>query len=96
MTKAQVELDLTRTGIENGIPGLVKPAGKPAKLAFTLDQRGSDIVSMVVNRSDEAARTLIESGERVAGTFSATNDSATDTPARRHTSLSPPGRWSAA
>ena len=29
---------------------------------------------MVVNRSDEAARTLIDSGERVAATFSATNE----------------------
>lgn len=43
-TKAQVDLDLTRTGIENGIPGLVKPAGKPARLAFTLDQKGSSVL----------------------------------------------------
>lgn len=43
-TKAQVELDLTRTGIENGIPGLAKPAGKPAKLNFMLDQRGSSVL----------------------------------------------------
>ena len=42
-TKAQVDLDLTRTAIENGIPGLVKPAGKPAKLAFTVEgSRHSD------------------------------------------------------
>ncbi len=43
VSRAQVELDLTRTGIENGIPGLVKPAGKPAKLAFTLDQKPSGL-----------------------------------------------------
>ena len=43
LSRAQVDLDLTRTGIENGIPGLLKPVGKPARLAFTLDQKNSGL-----------------------------------------------------
>ena len=43
LMRAQVDLDLTRTGIENGIPGLTKPAGKPARLAFMLDQKNSGL-----------------------------------------------------
>lgn len=43
-SRAQVDLDLTRTGIENGIPGLVKPAGKPARLVFTMDQKGATVL----------------------------------------------------
>jgi len=36
----QFELDLTRTNFDNPLPGLVKPAGKPAKASFTLTRRG--------------------------------------------------------
>ena len=36
-TQAQVELDLLKSGLDGLIPGLVKPAGKPAKATFTLD-----------------------------------------------------------
>ena len=42
---AQVELDLQRTAIDGVLPGLVKPAGRPAKASFLLDStaRGSTI-----------------------------------------------------
>ncbi len=42
---AQVELDLQRTAIDGVLPGLVKPAGRPAKASFLLDNtaRGSTI-----------------------------------------------------
>jgi len=36
---AQIELDLTRASLENPLPGLTKPAGKPAKAAFVLAKR---------------------------------------------------------
>lgn len=36
----QIELDLTRTAFDNPLPGLVKPAGKPARASFTLARRG--------------------------------------------------------
>ncbi|MGD9656933.1 MAG: AsmA-like C-terminal region-containing protein, partial [Methylocystis sp.] len=36
----QIELDLSRTHFDNPLPGLVKPAGKPAKASFNLTRRG--------------------------------------------------------
>ncbi|MGD9541148.1 AsmA-like C-terminal region-containing protein [Methylocystis sp.] len=36
----QIELDLSRTNFDNPLPGLVKPAGKPAKASFNLTRRG--------------------------------------------------------
>ena len=61
-TKAQVDLDLTRAGIENGIPGLVKAAGKPARLGFTLDQRGSGILldQLTFEGGGASARGVVE------------------------------------
>ena len=46
---AQVELDLQRTAIDGVLPGLVKPAGRPAKASFLLDStpRGSTIDQLV-------------------------------------------------
>lgn len=35
----QIELDLTRTNIDNPLPGLVKPAGRPGKASFVLAKR---------------------------------------------------------
>jgi len=35
-----IELDMTRTAFDNPIPGLSKPAGKPARAAFVLTKRG--------------------------------------------------------
>lgn len=61
-TKAQVELDLTRTHIENGLPGLAKPAGRPARLAFTLDGRGSSVLldPLVFEGAGMSARGAVE------------------------------------
>jgi hypothetical protein len=39
----QVEIDLTRASLDNALPGLVKPAGKPAKASFTLVKRGDGL-----------------------------------------------------
>jgi hypothetical protein len=36
---AQIELDLTRASLDNLLPGLVKPAGRPGKASFTLAKR---------------------------------------------------------
>ena len=46
---AQVELDLQRAAIDGVLPGLVKPAGRPAKASFLLDStlRGSTIDQLV-------------------------------------------------
>ncbi len=46
---AQVELDLQRTNIDGVLPGLLKPAGRPAKASFLLDStpRGSTIDQLV-------------------------------------------------
>ena len=38
--KANIELDLTRTLIDGLVPGLIKPAGRPAKLTFALTPIG--------------------------------------------------------
>lgn len=38
-----IELDLTRTGFENPIPGVAKPAGRPAKASFMLNKRGEGV-----------------------------------------------------
>lgn len=40
---AHVELDLTRAGFDNPIPGVVKPAGKAARAAFVAVKRGEAI-----------------------------------------------------
>ncbi|MCC3247345.1 DUF3971 domain-containing protein [Methylocystis sp. WRRC1] len=39
----QIELDLTRTTFDNPVPGVVKPAGKPAKASFLLVKRGEGV-----------------------------------------------------
>ena len=38
-TEAQFEIDLTKASLDNALPGLSKPAGKPAKASFTLIKR---------------------------------------------------------
>ncbi len=40
---ARIELDLTRANFDNPIPGVVKPAGKPAKASFVIVKRGEGI-----------------------------------------------------
>ena len=43
--KAQIEIDLTKTGVAAAFLGLSKPAGRPAKIAFTLAS-GADKMSI--------------------------------------------------
>ncbi|WP_332080356.1 AsmA-like C-terminal region-containing protein [Methylocystis borbori] len=45
----QIELDLTRTGFDNPLPGLTKPAGKPAKASFVLTRRGEGMALEQIN-----------------------------------------------
>ena len=54
---AQVELDLQRTNIDGALPGLVKPAGRPAKASFLLDSspRGSTIDQLVFESAGGAS-----------------------------------------
>ena len=54
---AQVELDLQRTNIDGALPGLVKPAGRPAKASFLLDSspRGSTIDQLVFETAGGAS-----------------------------------------
>lgn len=47
--KTQVELDLTRVGFDNALPGLVKPPGKPAKATFLLVNRPDSIAIEQLN-----------------------------------------------
>jgi hypothetical protein len=46
---AQVELDLTRTGLDGVLPGLVKPAGRNSKATFLIDTtaRGTHVDQLV-------------------------------------------------
>jgi len=39
-TEVQFEIDLTKASLDNALPGLSKPAGKPAKATFTLLRHG--------------------------------------------------------
>ncbi len=60
---AQVELDFQRTGLDGVLPGLVKPAGRPAKATFLFDNnpRGSTIDQLVFEAAGgAAARGVIE------------------------------------
>ncbi len=41
----QVELDLSRASLDNAMPGMAKPVGKPAKATFTLARR-SDAITL--------------------------------------------------
>ncbi len=54
--KTQVELDLTRVGFDNPVPGLVKPAGKPAKASFVLVHRPDSIALEQLNFDAGASR----------------------------------------
>ncbi|BDV39078.1 DUF3971 domain-containing protein [Methylocystis bryophila] len=38
-TEAQFEIDLTKASLDNALPGVSKPVGKPAKASFTLIKR---------------------------------------------------------
>lgn len=56
--KTQVELDLTRVAFDNPVPGLVKPAGKPAKASFVLVNRPDSIALERLNFDAGVSRAL--------------------------------------
>ncbi|MGJ0534929.1 AsmA-like C-terminal region-containing protein [Methylocystis sp.] len=60
----QIELDLTRTNFDNPLPGLVKPAGKPAKSSFTLTRHGEamSLEQFVFDAGPTQAQGVIEFG----------------------------------
>ena len=62
----QIELDLTRTNFDNPLPGLVKPAGKPAKSSFTLTRHGEamSLEQFVFDAGPTQAQGVIEFGTR--------------------------------
>jgi hypothetical protein len=46
----KVEIDLSRAAIDNLLPGWVKPAGRPGKLTFTLnEERGQELRDLVLD-----------------------------------------------
>jgi len=62
--ETQIELDLTRTNFDNPLPGLVKPAGKPAKASFNLMRRGEAMAleQFVFDAGPTQAQGVIEFG----------------------------------
>ncbi|MDB5642588.1 MAG: hypothetical protein JWN07_1905 [Hyphomicrobiales bacterium] len=61
-TRAQVELDFTKSAIDNLLPGYAKAAGRPAKASFTLvnDPDGPDLENFVFDGGTAYAKGLIE------------------------------------
>ncbi|WP_442753972.1 AsmA-like C-terminal region-containing protein [Methylocystis sp. JAN1] len=60
-----IELDLTRTGFDNPVPGLSKPAGKPARASFVIARRGEGMALEQFNfdASPAQAQGVIELGK---------------------------------
>ncbi len=58
----QIELDLTRTSFDNPLPGMTKPAGKPAKASFMLARRpeGMALEQLNFDASPAQAQGVIE------------------------------------
>lgn len=57
--KAQVELDLTKTALDGVVPGVLKPAGTPAKASFSItaaDDGAMQIDQIVVDAGSMQAR----------------------------------------
>jgi hypothetical protein len=50
-TSAEVEIDLTPAGIDNPVPGVSKPAGKPGKATFVVKpaQEGSSLSNILID-----------------------------------------------
>ena len=57
-TEARIDLDFTRTAINGILPGLVKPAGKPAKASFSLvtDASGTGLNDITFDGAGASAR----------------------------------------
>ncbi|PPD09765.1 MAG: hypothetical protein CTY36_02685 [Methylocystis sp.] len=64
----QIDLDLTRTNFDNPLPGMVKPAGKPAKSSFTLTRHGEamSLEQFVFDAGPTQAQGVIEFGREGA------------------------------
>jgi hypothetical protein len=72
---AEIEIDLTRAAIDNLAPGLVKPAGKPAKATFTARSNAegtalSDIAIEAGGMSIRGAAQLASDGSFVSARLS--------------------------
>jgi hypothetical protein len=61
-SKAQIELDLTRTAIECGLPGLTKPAGRPAKamVSLSVGEDSTQLDPIVLDLGPMQARGSVE------------------------------------
>ena len=61
-TEANVELDLTRTGFDNPIPGLSKPSGRPGRASFLVVHRekSTRIENLAFEAGGVSARGAIE------------------------------------
>lgn len=61
-TQAKVDLDLARTAFDNPVPGLVKPAGRPARATFQLTQRDktTKIDNLVIDAGGLSAKGSID------------------------------------
>ena len=73
-TRASIESDLTQARIADLIPGLSKPAGKPLKARFTVNDKGSSIRldEMVIDGSGTLLKGNIEladSGDLLGASF---------------------------
>ena len=61
--QAQVDLDMTKTGLNYPVPGLYKPAGRPAKATFAYreDERGAATLDQIVfDGSGPSARGVMQ------------------------------------
>ncbi len=81
--KAQLDLDLAHTNIDNPIPGLVKPANRPAKASALISQKSGDIMlDQIVFDAGAAsfrgAAELADDGSLVSAKFSQARLSAGD------------------
>ena len=61
----RVEADLTKVAIDGVLPGLVKPAGKPGRLTFTMAEAGSgaELRDLVLDAGPASARGSATIGE---------------------------------
>ncbi|MFG1431700.1 DUF3971 domain-containing protein [Xanthobacter sp. V2C-8] len=73
-TRATIEVDLTSARISDLIPGLSKPAGKPLKARFTMDDKGrsvrlNDLVMEGSGTRLEGGLELSDSGDLLSAQF---------------------------
>ena len=63
-SEANIELDLARTALDNPVPGLVKPAGRPGRASFVVIQRekSTRIDNLNFEAGGVSARGIVELG----------------------------------